>query len=417
MISWSDGWSQSVPDFTILEKGCVGEVVQITNTTQISSGDTLSYNWIIGDTAIGFSNKENPTYTWQSRGTYAIRLIIENQKGDTVQIEKEISIKQVPKNNFVWDNACEGIPVNFTANEQAEDTFGQVDYIWSFGDSMQKGREVEHLYDSVGMQSVKLEVISDYGCSDTSSKTLEIKKFIKVDFEFQNVCEGEEVCFTNLTGDTLKNYWWSFGDGAESYEYSPCHTYAEAKVYNVTLRIIHDGCRDQLTKQVIVHPLPDASFVYRKNSNHWLRVDFTGPFNNDLYRWTFEGGGKSTDQNPMYDFKDNPNGKEVCLATKKGNCWSIECVVLNFSGGAVKDKVVCNMILAYPNPTNGLFTLKTSLASDVYLTDMLGKRIAIADPKINGEGYQVDMGDAHPGIYTVHYRVDNTYFLTRIIKE
>jgi PKD repeat protein len=404
-----NSFGQSVPSFSVLEKACEGVEVSFVNTTQIAAGDTLSYNWIISDGSVSFSTLENPTYAWNFIGEHTVRLIIENQNGDTSSVSKSISIKQVPLSNFMWDQACEGIPIAFLGDEYSLDTFGDIVYTWSFGDSIKTGREVYNLYNLVSTQTVSLVIASDHGCRDTLVRTIDIKEFIPVDFEVASVCVGDSACFTNLTGDITKEYIWDFGDGIISRDYNVCHTYPAAKTFNVTLSINHDGCNDQITKGIIVNPLPVSYFTYGVNND---KVVFDGPSGNNQYRWTLENGGGSKIEDPTF-LREEVWATQVCLATSRYDCWNESCSeVFRFAIGVTER--LEEFVKVYPNPSQGLVIIDLPVLAEVIVLDLNGK---IISPPLNRSptGYRLDLNGFPSGVYTIRVTSEDTVLTKQIV--
>jgi PKD repeat protein len=73
------------------------------------------------------------------------------------------------------------------------------------------------------------------------------------------------VDFTNLTEDA-DGYQWDFGDGTESTERAPSHTYTKAGAHTVTLRVVEQGevQEGQVTQIVTVEPGPLSKLVLDK---------------------------------------------------------------------------------------------------------------------------------------------------------
>ena len=92
------------------------------------------------------------------------------------------------------------------------------------------------------------------------------------DFQAPTVCFGETTAFTstattNPTGHEITAYHWDFGDGEESEEQNPTHTYAAAGTYQVT-HIVQTGrrCVDEVTLDVVVLAMPVATATVNPSS-------------------------------------------------------------------------------------------------------------------------------------------------------
>jgi len=113
------------------------------------------------------------------------------------------------------------------------------------------------------------------------------------------VCLGQSLLLTNTS--TGADAWlWTFGDGEQSSEWEPPHTYAAAGQYTVTLVVTNTIGSDQSSALVVVDPLPAAAF-------HWTADDLVVTFGNDsqdadAFLWAFGDGITSTLLAPTHTF-------------------------------------------------------------------------------------------------------------------
>ena len=95
---------------------------------------------------------------------------------------------------------------------------------------------------------------------------------IAAEFAYKHV-DGTEltVQFSDLSTKGNNSYFWSFGDGCNSTEKNPEHTYAEAGKYRVELYVTHNGINlaRNTTIEVVFHDIvsPDSVTAYINNSN------------------------------------------------------------------------------------------------------------------------------------------------------
>jgi PKD repeat protein len=117
------------------------------------------------------------------------------------------------------------------------------------------------------------------------------------------------VTFTD-TSDTSPNRWlWNFGDGTNSTEQNPVHTYATAGTYNISLKAWNDLGSDTIEKlnYLTVRNLapPVGNFTASPTSgNKPLTVIFNDSSTNNptSWHWDFGDGTNSTAQNPVHTY-------------------------------------------------------------------------------------------------------------------
>lgn len=239
--------------------GCAGTQVQFTNTSTISSGTIVGYQWYFGDSTT--SALANPSHTFTTPGTYTVTLIAISDLGCTDTISQQITIYYLPVANFVNMNAagCGPLPVAFTDSSFIQS--GSItSWVWNFGDG--EGDTIQnpvHIYQQSGAYTVSLTVTSDNGCTSTFTINNAVTVYPEPNayFEpdpFTASILNPVINFNNLsTGTTIQS--WSFGDGEHSDEFNPSHTYADTGTYEVILIVQNSfGCVDTFRQEVIIIP-------------------------------------------------------------------------------------------------------------------------------------------------------------------
>jgi len=91
-----------------------------------------------------------------------------------------------------------------------------------------------NLFTDIGLYYLVSTAIGDCGV-DSDTIYIEVVP-PSAEFTWTNACLGSSVCFTELSN--CEEYWhWDFGDGSTSDEQNPCHDYAQAGNYLVTLEV------------------------------------------------------------------------------------------------------------------------------------------------------------------------------------
>jgi PKD repeat protein len=391
--------------------------VDFINGSTIENGANMGYSWDFDGE--GISREINPSFAFAKSGTKSVTLTATSEFGCVNKFSKSIVLQESPEADFAWDAACNLTPINFSITGSLPNGGANSSFEWDFaGESSAAQADPSYLFSKVGSKMVKLTISDLNGCSSSIEKEVNVVLQAVADFEAGSVCEGEEAVFTNKSTVAAGNltYEWTFGDGASSSDLSPTHSYTDAKSYNVKLKAIVDGgCSDEVTYPVVVNPTPDATFTLAKDGR---TVVCDGPQGNDIYRWTFGDGSKDDSEDPTYTFENVDQGTfTVCLATKKGECWNDKCEDITINLAGIENLTQNDdMIIVYPNPTNGKFNVTVENAGEVVVKvgDILGNLLDVnVTDNMNGT-YSVDMSVVADGVYFVQVK-NGDYFATKRI--
>jgi PKD repeat protein len=126
--------------------------------------------------------------------------------------------------------------------------------------------------------------------------------------------ENFEVDFTDLSTGNITYWHWDFGDGAESYEQNPAHTYTTAGTYTVTLSVsgpngMDTATGDHTVDAVVVPPADSKVSGIVTADDHGIWVGIAVSMTVDGVAWP--GGDAVTDANGYYEFLSVPAGNIV----------------------------------------------------------------------------------------------------------
>ncbi len=299
-----------------------GNQVEFTNT----SVNGVKYSWDFGD-GIGYTNQENPTYTYQGDGLYNVGLTVINQC-DTILVPQIIEIGVgsgiPPITNFAVNltAGCGPVSVDFI-NLSANAT----GYLWTFqGGNPATSTESDPTvtFSTPGQYSVTLEASNSAGTTTFTQTDLITVVGVPTPSYTYDLSNSPTLDFTsNSTGGV--SYFWDFGDGNVSTLENPTHTYAMAGAYDVTLSVAN-GCGSAATTQIVnidgANLPPSAAFI-SDNINGCLPMEINfmdNSVNATSWNWTFPGGtpSTSTDQNPSVTY-DQVGNYDVTLEVANAN--------------------------------------------------------------------------------------------------
>jgi len=307
-----------------------GEAPLTVSFTDLSTNDPTSWDWDFGDG--GTSTEQNPTYIYDTAGTYTVILTATNNCGSDTETKVDyITVTCTPP---VAD--FEGTPTTgeapLTVNFTDLSTNGPSSWDWDFGDGgTSTEQNPSHVYNEPGDYTVTLTATNNCG-SDVETKV----DYIHVDTCYAPVADfsgsptsGEApltVTFTDLSTNNPTSWDWDFGDGGTSTDQNPTHVYESAGTFTVTLTATNNCGSDTETKVdyiTVTCAPPVAEFEGSPTSGEApLEVRFKDMSTNDptSWDWDFGDGGISTMQHPTHIY--DTAGTYTVTLTAANSCGS-----------------------------------------------------------------------------------------------
>jgi PKD repeat protein len=221
--------------------------VQFTNT---STGNPTAFVWDFGDGQT--STEVNPLHIYSASGTYTVGLTAINASGGTNYFSQPVTV-QTPVTAAFTVQPLGGQTVQFI-NQSS----GAVSYLWDFGDGTNSGEvSPSHTYSAPGVYTVTLFANASNGAQNTAQQQVTITQPLSVSF-VSSIVEGNPLArlFTSTVTGSVSAYIWDFGDGTNSGEPNPQHTYPSPGMFTVTLTVIGaDGSTANATGSVLIEPV------------------------------------------------------------------------------------------------------------------------------------------------------------------
>jgi gliding motility-associated-like protein len=224
---------------------CQGQSLLVNAQTQASGVD---YLWSTGST--------NPTLTLSDAGVYWVEVSsgICLQR-DSIEVQEQIVTAAFEGLN---ESGCSPVTIDF--NSTSVVSIGSItSWDWNFGNGMNSNVEnpnQTYLNEEGITYPIQLIVTSDLGCTDDTTVFMQINAYPQVVAEFSyfpnTVLFGEDIYFENLSTNAT-SWQWDFGDGVNSIEESPAHSYLTIGTYSITLIASNEfGCNDTISYQLEV---------------------------------------------------------------------------------------------------------------------------------------------------------------------
>ncbi len=250
---------------------CKNQTTQFNNSTIINGGVITKWRWDFENDGIWDDTLTvNPSKVYPNYGNFSCKLqAFSNFQCASAKINAVI-VHANPVAYFTTKPSCLGDVTTFTNLSTSADgaiTSNQ----WDFnGDNITDNifASPSLTYTANGTYLVKLEIQTQYGCTNVFSKSVYVNPKPQAVFTAQNKIGCPTLCvkFTNnssiATGSIVTTQW-QFGDGSlPDYTKNPTHCYGTGN-YNITLKLVSDsGCITTLNQPnyVVVYPKPIAAF-------------------------------------------------------------------------------------------------------------------------------------------------------------
>ncbi|MCK5846429.1 MAG: PKD domain-containing protein, partial [Bacteroidales bacterium] len=208
-------------------------------------------------------------------------------------------------------------------------------YNWNFDDGNSSTQQnPNHIFANDITYNVQLNIISDEGCSDSISKSTNIKPLPIVGYINSYLCNNQEISFTDTSSVinpySITDYIWDFDNGQNSTLTNPTESYTNAGTYNVKLVCTTNfGCKDSTTVALSVTQTDNLSFTASDVClNEATVLDNTSTYSdqNQTWSWDFGDNNISSDSSTTHSYSDIGN-------------YNISLVV-NYGGGQCYDTLV-----------------------------------------------------------------------------
>jgi len=284
-------------NFTHLDV-CDGEVINFTNTSSILTGSITDWLWDFGDMT-GTAITEDATYTYANPGVYNTTLTVTSDSGCIDNITTPVEMFNNPIADFNFSDVCDGVAVNFSdASNGNGSTINQWDYDFNNNGTVDySGANTSYTYPSAGSYDINLYVETVDGCFHDSTKSITVFPNPIANFTGQNVCEGNNVTFTENSTGNINAWNWQFGNGGVSIIQNPTELYNFEGVFNVSLTVTTtDNCVHTYNSPVEIYPTPNPQFLATDvcDGNAATFTDFSTVSNqyttNTITTWNWDYG-------------------------------------------------------------------------------------------------------------------------------
>ncbi|MGB3947423.1 MAG: PKD domain-containing protein [Bacteroidia bacterium] len=310
---------------------CIGEPMVFTDSTAIVENATLtSWSWNFGDG--GSSLLQNTNHTYATCDSFIVKLIVTSNNGCVDSITKNVVVHCLPVADFSAESVCFNTETLFIDSSVAPNTDSITTWNWTFGDGNYSNNNLPgHTYATPGIFPTKLVVTSNYGCSDSVTKNVEVYHNPTSYFTANNVCWGDSVYFhdsSTIVGPaSINSHLWLFGDGTPTNsQVNPVYFYSNPGTYSVALLVQStDGCSGFYAQTINVFDFPKSVFQVNNvclYDSALFNNTSVSPSMGSIASWLWSFGDSSNPDSINYNTQhiySSPGEYVVSLVTRSSN--------------------------------------------------------------------------------------------------
>lgn len=320
-------------------KAIIAKTFNCSPPTRVTFGDSSlgdnTHLWMFGDATT--STLDNPVHDFPALSTYTVKLATYNAASgcrDTATLVLNL-VKPIPDFTSVT-TACRWDSVTFTSSVTGGTASVYDWYVNGIYQPLYTDPVIKYPFNVSGVYSIRLVITDQNGCKDTVTKP----NYITIGKPVPNFtavptsgCSPLTVMFTDVstdvTGLSLVNFRWNFGDGTSGISSSPtiAHTYTAAGVYTVADTVTDNiGCKDTTAHPAMItvwHP----HAVFSASNLHPCKntpVTFTNTTTNIVSSsWDFGDGGTSSATSPVHSYSATGSYNVTLTVTDSHGCTDV----------------------------------------------------------------------------------------------
>lgn len=306
--------------------GCEGQAVAFEDQSTVDDANIDTYTWDFA--SLGNSTDQNPSFTFDTQGTYEVTLSVESTFGCVDEITQEVSVQVAPTADFMVDLGCLHASTQFADQSETDASNPIVSWYWDInGDIKPNTQNPTQIFDTPGVYTATLTVTPNNLCVSTISKDFTVYELPVANFTLADNCDNEMTNFTDASSSptTLVAYDWIFDEQGSASGNTTSHHFDEAGDYAVSLTITDEiGCENTTQQTVTINPSPTSSFVVNREIGPApLTIDFTNKSAGaNTYLWHFNDSDHttSTAANPEFTYMELGEYDVELLASNDLGC-------------------------------------------------------------------------------------------------
>jgi gliding motility-associated-like protein len=237
------------------------------NASTLSSG-SLSYLWLFGDN--DSSQTEHPSHSYQYQDSFLVKLYAISDWNCKDSATHAVVIHPQPEVRFSLNEPSQCLSGNsFTFTDSSSIASGNIhslSYLLSDGNS-NSSPNYTHSFGTADTFTVTLRAESALGCIDSLQQEVYVRPMPTADFTINansqclsgNLLELDDT--SNISSGSITSWLWETGDSQMYATQHVQHSYTYFDSFQIKLLVSSTyNCKDSITKEVYIHPMPQAKF-------------------------------------------------------------------------------------------------------------------------------------------------------------
>ncbi|MFN0201637.1 MAG: gliding motility-associated C-terminal domain-containing protein [Bacteroidia bacterium] len=302
--------------------------------TSIPSGNVPFWNFANPALLSIVNGTDDYLINWGVPGTKTISLYFKDINYDCYSdtIEKTVEVLPVPKTSFDDRNICLFENANF-ANLSTISSGSIVAYSWTTTNNVSfTTQDFSYLYPTFGTHDITLYSMSDMGCGDTLTKTIEVYPVPDTPMvEIEPICPERRAIFYTTSSPYNTLYWYADNDTSKLVHVG--HTFQTDSLditttYYLVAQEIEHQCRTlPIPFVATVHPENQVSIQIQNPIQNQFeipdaQVNFAviSSLINKSYDWDFGDGTASVDGSPIHTYETPGRYNVIVDVTDQNGC-------------------------------------------------------------------------------------------------
>ncbi|MBE0649673.1 MAG: PKD domain-containing protein [Bacteroidales bacterium] len=190
----------------VFSNACTNQEVYFTDSTKTYDSNLSQWQWSFNDpySSDNSSRLQDPVHLYDTTGTFPARLIVTDNNNCHDTVTKPVAVHPTPVASFNITENYSGVTGQVLLDNTST---GASSYFWDFGDG-NISTEVSpvYRYTSIGIFKILLTATSDYLCSDTTSKVIDLTSGLYVPNSFAPGMDNPGINTFMPKGVHLKEY-------------------------------------------------------------------------------------------------------------------------------------------------------------------------------------------------------------------